>query len=173
MNRRTRPPRLAFRLLEGAFSLAFLGMVVHHVGGHDFRPLAVLCAPILILYYGLSSLLFVRGKSLADGPWQVRSMHAAERAMQATVWHVLGIVTGLSMYGLLGYVEGPLGMGPVTAPAILVLFAAPFAFMQLGLLSFLRAIWLLAPHLTKVMSAHDVRRRVVPAAKPAAACAMR
>ena len=165
MNARLRPSLLTRRALEASFSLAFLGAVAHHVATHDFKPLVALCAPVLILYYGLASLLFVRGKSLADGPWQRRSMHAGERAMQATVWHVLGIVLGVSVYGVLRSVESHLG-GPAPAAALLLLFAAPYALMQAGLLSFLRAIWSIAPHLTRTVSAFEVRRRVLAGRKP-------
>ena len=166
MNTRLRPSPMSMRVLEAAFSLAFLGAVVHHVAAHDFRPLAALLAPVLILYYGLASLLFVRGKSLSEGPWQRRSMHAGERAMQATVWHVLGIVMGVGAYGLLLTVEGQLG-APAPALALLVLFAGPYALLQAGLLSFLRAIWAIAPHLTRSVTAFEVRRRVQAARKAA------
>lgn len=160
MKNRRRPSRITRVTLEVAFSLAFFGAAAHHVAGHDFKPLLALCAPILILYYGLSSLLFVRGKALAEGPLQRRSLHAAERATQATVWHVLGIVVGISAYGLLGAVEARLE-APVQGAAILLLFAAPFALMQAGLLAFLRAIWTISPHLTRRVGAFEARRRVL------------
>ena len=155
-----RPSRITRVVLEAAFSFAFFGAAAHHVAGHDFKPLVAICAPILILYYGLSSLLFVRGKALAEGPWQRRSLHAAERATQATVWHVLGIVVGISAYGLLGYIEAHLGE-PAPRASLLVLFAAPYALMQAGLLSFLRAIWTISPHLTRRVGAFEARRRVL------------
>jgi hypothetical protein len=62
MNRPIRPSRTTFRLLEIAFSVVFLGMVVHHVATHDFRPLAPHCAPINHVLFGLATLLFVRGR---------------------------------------------------------------------------------------------------------------
>lgn len=169
MNPALRPSRLAFRFLEATFSVAFLVTVVHHVGTYDFKPLAALCAPILILYCGFTSLLFVRGKSLADGPWAARSLHAAERAMQATVWHLLGIVLGVSVYGLLRLVEVPFGPDHYPKSIVLVLFAAPYALMQAGLLSFLRAIWILVPHLSRRVGAFEVRRRVRAARRAAEA----
>jgi hypothetical protein len=165
MKRRIRPSRLALGLAEIAFSAAFLGMVGHHVVTQDFRPLAAFCAPILLVYYGFASLLFVRGRSLAQGPWQLRSLHAAERAMQATVWHLLGIVLGVGMYGLLRYVDAPLHREqPSQVLLRLALFAAPYGLMQAGLLSFLRAIWVIAPHLARPVTAFEVRRRVLGSA---------
>ncbi len=157
-----RPTRLTYRLLEAALSLEFVAVVAHHVVNDDFRPLAALGAPILLVYYGLSSLLFARGRALAAGPWQVRSLHAAERAMQATLWHMLGIVLGVSAYGLLRFIDVPADSADTSQVALrLVLFAAPYALMQAGLLSFLRAIWLLAPHFTRGVSAFEVTRRVL------------
>jgi len=159
MSSRRRPSRLTLRILEVAFSLAFAGTVFHHVEARELKPLAVLIAPVLLLYYGLASLLFVRGKSLAAGPWQRRSLHAAERATQATAWHVLGIVLGVGAHAVLRHVEARIG-APAPAAALLVLFAAPYALMQMGLLSFLRAVWTILPHLTRRVSAFEVRRRV-------------
>lgn len=179
MNRNARPSRLAFRLLEALFSFALLATILHHVLAGDFRPLAALCAPILVAYYGMSSLLFVRGKSLAEGPWQVRSMHAAERAMQATVWHLLGIVLGVSVHVLLREVESAIAPGELPKAATVLAFLAPYALLQMGLLAFLRAIWTLSPHLTRRMSAFEVRRRVgtmrarpVVATAPDASCGL-
>ena len=100
-----RPARIAFRFLEGALALVFLGVVTHHVLAQDFKPLAALCLPILVVFSGFASLLFVRGRSLADGPWQLRSLYAAERAMQATIWYLLGIILGTALYGLMKYFD--------------------------------------------------------------------
>lgn len=160
MSRRTRSPRRTFRLLELAFSLVFLLMVAHHVSRQDFKPLVALCAPILIVYFGFASLLFVRGRSLAEGTWQLRSLLAGERAMQASIWHLLGIVLGVSAYGLLRYLDVP-SDSRLGAALWLLVFSSPYAFMQAGLLCFLRAIWLVAPHLARRVSAFEIRRRVL------------
>src|SRR5687768_14589764 len=104
---RTRVSRLAFRFMEIAFGFLFLGMVAHHVLTRDLKPLAAFCLPVLVIFYGFASVLFVRGRALAAGPWQVRSLYAAERAMQATVWYLLGIILGVTVYGLLRYFKAP------------------------------------------------------------------
>jgi hypothetical protein len=151
--------RRAYRLLELAFSLVFLLMVFHHVSRQEFKPLVALCAPILILYFGFASLLFVRGRALVEGPWQFRSLLAGERAMQAAVWHVVGIVLGMSAYGMLRYLEVP-SDSTLGQSTWLLVFAAPYLLMQAGLLSFLRAVWLVAPHLARPLSAFELRRRI-------------
>src|SRR4249920_312068 len=94
---RQRISHLAFRFLEIAFGFLFLWVVSHHVITRDIKPLAALCLPILVILYGFASVLFVRGRALAAGPWQLRSLYAAERAMQATVWYLLGIILGVTV----------------------------------------------------------------------------
>ena len=161
MKRGNRLSRLTFRLLEATFGLAFLGTVVHHVASHDMRPLLALCLPILVVYYGLTSLLFVRGRSLVEGPWQVRSLHAAEHAMRATIWHLFGIILGMSIYGLLRYLRVPFDPGqPSHAVLWLVMFSAPYVLMQIGLLCIMRAIWVISPDFAGPMSAFETRRRI-------------
>jgi hypothetical protein len=161
MRQAIRPSRGTFRFLEIAFSAVFLGMVSHHVATHDFKPLAALCVPILLVYYAFASLLFVRGRALASGPWQLRSLHAAERAMQAALWHLFGIVLGVSVYGLLRYLGIAFDSSPLQVTLRLWLFLAPYALMQAGLLCFLRAVWVLAPHFLRRVSAFEVRRRMI------------
>jgi hypothetical protein len=142
--------KTAFRLIEVAFSIAFFGAVAHHVLASDYRPLLALGVPMLIVFYGFASVLFVRGKALAPGLWQTRSLYAAERATQATVLYLLGILLGVTVYA----VVKPLG------GLWLLAFAAPYALMQLALLSFLRGLWALAPDLFRSTSMVAVARRV-------------
>lgn len=108
MNRRL--SRLAFGMLEIAFTLVFLSAVAHHVGRLDFKPLAAMTVPLLVVFYGFASVLFVRGRALLPGPWQTRSLYAA-----------------------------------VEADLRLPLFVLPYAFMQAGLIFFMRALWAIAP----------------------------
>ena len=127
---------LAFRALEVGLGAVFLGAVVHHVAALDFKPLAAFALPILIIYFGFASVQFTRAKSVSRRTGAA-SRAAAERAVQATVWHLLGVILGTSLYALLMHFEA--------RGAWLALFAAPYALMQVGLLSFLRAVWAIAP----------------------------
>lgn len=152
--------KATFRLIELAFGLVFLGAVAHHVAQADFRPLLALGVPMLIVFYGFASVLFVRGKALAPGLWQTRSLYAAERAMQATVWYLLGILLGVTMYAFVK----PLGAFEPGAAGLtrlwLLTFIAPYALMQMALLAFLRGIWALAPDLFPTGDMLTVARRV-------------
>ena len=148
----TRFSRLAFRSLELAFGLVFLTAVAHHVMRSDLRPLVGLAVPLLMVFYGFASVLFVRGRSMAPGLWQTRSLYAAERAMQATVWHLVGMLLGLVVYSALKHLA--------LAGPWLALYLAPYALMQVALICFLRGIWALAPDLFRPAGALAVARRI-------------
>jgi hypothetical protein len=160
-NRRMRISPPVFRFLEIAFGLLFLWTVAHHVIARDIKPLAAFCLPILVIFYGFASVLFVRGRALAAGPWQVRSLYAAERSMQATVWYLLGILLGVTVYGILKYFKAPFDSGDPWFTALLLLaFSAPYALMQIGLLCFMRAVWTVAPQFVRPVGTLEVVRRV-------------
>ena len=153
--------RLAFRFAELALAVVFFGALVHHVFTVDFKPLAALCLPIIAVFFSFSSLLFIRGRSLAKGRGQMRSLYAAERAMQATIWYLFGIILGTSLYGILmrfGVMFDP--SEPSPDGLWLLLFLAPYAFMQIGLVCFMRAVWVITPHFFRRLGAFELARRV-------------
>ena len=155
------PSRYALRLIETTFALVFLGAVTHHIVALDFKPLAAFCLPILVVLYGFASLLFTRGRALAAGPLQVRSLYAAERAMQAAIWYLFGIILGVTIYGLLSHFGIPLDSNEPWYPMVLLLaFLVPYAFMQIGLIHFVRAVWVVAPNFLRRVDAIEFARRV-------------
>lgn len=158
---RARTSRVAFAVLELCASFVFFWAVAHHVATFDFKPLAAFCVPIVILFFGFSSLLFNRGKSLAKGRAQIRSLYAAERATQATTLYLLGIILGTSLYGILVYFGVAFSpQDPTPAGLWLLLFIGPYAFMQAGFLCFMRALWIVAPQFVRGAGAFELRRRV-------------
>ena len=70
MLRKIRFPPIAMRATELAFALVFLAAIVHHVSRGDFKPLVAMTLPLLVVFYGFASVLFVRGRALASGRWQ-------------------------------------------------------------------------------------------------------
>jgi hypothetical protein len=158
---RARAARVALAIVELCASFVYFWVVAHHVASFDFKPLAAFCVPIVILFYGVSSLLFNRGKSLAKGRAQIRSLYAAERAAQATTLYLLGILLGTSLYGMLVYFGVEFSpQEPTPAGLWLLLFIGPYAFMQAGFLCFMRALWIVAPQFLGGASAFELRRRV-------------
>ena len=95
------------------------------------------------------------------GKAQTRSLYAAERATQATVLYLLGILLGTTLYGVFMYFE--LGFDP-QRPTLgglwLLLFIAPYALMQAGLVYLMRALRLVVRQLLPGTSAFELRRRV-------------
>jgi hypothetical protein len=161
MFRNHRLPPLVLRAVVIAFGLVFLSAIVHHVSHGDFKPLVAMTVPLLVVFYGFASVLFVRGRALAAGRWQTRSLYAGETAMQATVWYLLGIFLGVTVYVFLKNAGIPLGTdAPLLARLALVLFVAPYALMQIALFRFMRAIWVVLPDLLGRPSALAVGRRV-------------
>ena len=161
MNRKPRLPAFALRATEFAFALVFLAALVHHLSRGDFKPLVAMTVPLLVVFYGFASVLFVRGRSLARGPWQTRSLYAAENAMQATVWYLLGIFFGVTVYAFLKNLG--IALDPdasLLARLWLLLFVAPYALMQVALFRFMRAIWIVLPDLLGATSPMAIGRRV-------------
>lgn len=153
--------RMAFRFLEVGLAVVFLGAVVHHIFTLEFKPLAALCLPILVVYFGFASLLYIRGRSLTEQKAQIRSLYAAERAMQAAIWHLFGIILGASVYGLLRYFGITFHpSAPPPAGLWLLVFLAPYALMQIGLLCFMRAARAVSPAFFRRVGVFELRRRV-------------
>ena len=78
-SRRTRAFRMMFNALAFGMSLAFFAAFAHHVYRFDFKPMAGLGVPILVLFFGFASLFFIRGRSLAKGSAQFRGRLASLR----------------------------------------------------------------------------------------------
>lgn len=160
MLRKIRFPPIAMRATELAFALVFLAAIVHHVSRGDFKPLVAMTLPLLVVFYGFASVLFVRGRALASGRWQTRSIHAAENAMQATVWYLLGIFLGVTVYALLKNLGLALGTeASLPSRLLLLLFVAPYALMQAALFRFMRAMWIVLPDLLGAASPIAIGRR--------------
>ena len=158
---RMRASRLGFAALAAGTGLALSAAVAHHVYQFDFKPLAALGVPVLLAFFGFSSLLYLRSRALAKKREQLRSLYAAERAMQGALWHVTGILAAVAVYAVLMR----LGVKfDASAPSIgglwLLLFLAPYALLQAGLVSFLRAVWIVAPQFFPTVGPRAIRQRV-------------
>jgi hypothetical protein len=152
---------MIFNALAIGMSLAFFAAFAHHVYRFDFKPMTALGIPILVVFFGFASLFFIRGRSLAKGSAQFRSLVAAERAVQAALWHLSGIMLGAVLYALLMRSGVTLDSSERWLVAVWVLlFLAPHALMQIGLFTFMRAVLVVAPQLFRRVGAFELRRRV-------------
>lgn len=158
---RIRASRLAYWAVAIAAASVFFGVVSHHVYAVDFRPLVAFCLPVQVVFFAFTSLLYMRGRSLARGKAAVRTLFAAERAMQGTVAYLSGIVLGASLYGILRYADfqfDPAQPGP--SGLWLLLFLAPYGLMQAGFLLFIGGVWTILPQLLRPVSPYEVGRRI-------------
>lgn len=159
---RARASRLGFWAVAVAAGSVFFGVVSHHVYTMDFRPLVALCLPVQVVFFAFTSLLYMRGRSLARGKAAVRTLFAAERAMQGTVAYLSGIVLGASLYGILGYTDLRFDPAqPDPSGLWLLLFLAPYGLMQAGFLLFIGGVWTILPQLLRPVSPYEVGRRIV------------
>jgi hypothetical protein len=158
---RRRALRLWFWALAVGMSMAFLAAFLHHVYRLDFKPMGALGVPILLLFFGFGSLFFIRGRSLAKGSAQLRSLFAAERAVQAALWHLAGIMLSTVLYALLMR-SGVALQASATWLVTLwgFLFLLPHALSQIALFTFMRALLVVAPHLFRKVGAFEIRRRL-------------
>jgi hypothetical protein len=150
-SRKTRALRIMFKVLAIGMSLAFFAAFAAHIYRLDFKPMAGVGVPILLVFFGFASLFFIRGRSLAKGSAQFRSLVAAERAVQAAVWHLSGVMLSNVLYALLMRSRGVVD---ASEPWMLA------ALMQIGLFSFMRAVVVVAPQLFRKVGAFELRRRV-------------
>jgi hypothetical protein len=144
-----------------AAAAAFLSVVAHHVYRLDFKPLTAFCLPVLVVFFAFTSLLYMRGRSLAPGRHQFRTLFAAERSMRATLHYLLGILVGAGLYGmfqLTGFSFDPLQPSP--GGLWLLLFLGPYALMQKGLLLFMSALWVILPQTLRPASPLEIGRRI-------------
>ena len=160
-SRRTRAMRFMLKVLAVGMSLAFFAAFAAHIYRLDFKPMAGVGVPILLVFFGFASLFFIRGRSLAKGSAQFRSLVAAERAVQAALWHLCGIMLGNVLYTVLMRSGGMFdGSDRWILAGWVLLFLAPHVLMQIGLIGFMRAVAVVAPQLFRKVGAFELRRRV-------------
>ena len=160
-SRKTRAARIMLKVLAIGMSLAFFVAFAAHIYRLDFKPMAGVGVPILLVFFGFASLFFIRGRSLAKGSAQFRSLVAAERTVQAALWHLSGIMLSNVLYTVLMRSGGMVDASERwMLAAWVLLFLVPHVLMQIGLFSFMRAVVVVAPQLFRKVGAFELRRRV-------------
>ena len=158
---RARASRLGFWMVAIAAASVFFSVVLHHVYRVDFRPLVAFCLPVQVVFFAFTSLLYMRGRSLARGKAAVRTLFAAERTMQGTVAYLSGIVLGASLHGILSYVDFRFDPAQPDASGLwLLVFLAPYGLMQAGILLFIGGVWTILPQLLRPVSPYELGRRI-------------
>lgn len=160
----TRPTRFrhyGFVALSIATAAVFIATVGVHVYAMDFSPLASLCLPVMAVFFTFTSLLYIRGNTIAAGSSKVRTLFAAEISMQGTVWYLTGVVAGASLYGIFQIADFSFDPSQPTWSGLwLLAFALPSALMLLGVLNLLRAACVISPQFLKMTNPYEVGRRI-------------
>lgn len=152
---------LTMRLVEAAGSAAFFATVSRHVYMLDFAPLLALCLPVQLALFGFTSLLYMRGRSIAPGRDQLRTMFAAERAMQAAIWYCTGIVVATALAGALPWAWiGHDPAQPGWASLVLLVFLVPYLLMHTGFTLFMQAAGVIAPQFIRRVTPYEMWRRI-------------
>jgi hypothetical protein len=160
-SRLARMHHLPFTVLFALAASVFVSTVAIHVYALDFAPLGAFCLPVLAVYFTFTSLLYVRGNSVHNRKSKLRTLYAAEVSMQATVWYLVGIVSGSSLYGVFRLVDFQM-----EAPSShwhclwLLSFALPCALMLRGMFALMRAACIVAPQMFRASSRYDMWRRI-------------
>lgn len=151
----------SFVLLSIVTAAVFVATVSHQVYTMDFGPLAQLCLPVLAVFFTFTSLLYIRGNTIAARRSKVRTLFAAETSMQATVYYLTGIVAGASLYGLFQIAHFSFDPAQPTWSGLwLLVFALPGSLMLVGVLNLLRAACVVSPQFLKMTSPYEVGRRI-------------
>lgn len=113
------------------------------------------------VFFTFTSLLYIRGNTIAAGSSKVRTLFAAETSMQATVCYLTGIVVGASLYGLFELARFDFDPAQPTWSGLwLLAFLLPSALMLLGMINLLRAACVISPQFLKMTSPFEVGRRI-------------
>lgn len=127
-------------LFELFGSFALFAALYKTLFQYKIEPLAYVCLPIVAVFFGFTSLLYNRARALPAGPEQRRSLYAAERAMQATTFFLVGFSLALTIIGLyfwFGYTPKP--TSPENLPITLTIFMAPTIYLIWGYICFVFA----------------------------------
>jgi hypothetical protein len=159
-SRRTRASRIALNFVQLAGAGVLLWGLLVGLFKYNIAFLASLTIPTLAVSFGFASLLYNRARALPNGKSRIRSLYAAERATQATLWALASILSGACLYGLFWY----FGLFSVPRPSPLYLFLAaflfPYAFLQMAYHTFVYALWSIAPQFLRNVRPIELLRRV-------------
>jgi hypothetical protein len=144
--------------LGGAFAL-FVAFT-HFVFRFEFEPVGRVAVPLAAVFFGFASLLFNRARSYSKGRSRVRTLYAAERSFQATLFALAGLLVGVAMYGLFVWF-GFAPNQPVSGKhALLFLFLFPYLLIQTGYVCFMSALRVASKEYMHFLSPLKLRRRI-------------
>lgn len=104
------PPHLVWPLFKwvrfvlicgGALSIVFAYLFIFKSGKFDL--ILKFAAPVLAIYIASSGLMFNRARGMPQGKSKRRSLYAGERALQAFLFSVVGLILGVSAFSVMAF----------------------------------------------------------------------
>jgi hypothetical protein len=161
--RRHQNPKLTrsiFRAFDVVIAFSLFVAFCVFVLNFRFGPIGAISIPLLAVFYGFSSLLYNRSRAYTRGHSRIRSLYAAERAMQATLFAVTGLLIGGGMYALFAWFGFTPGEEISKKHVALFAFIFPYAFIQAGLKCFLIALRVASVEFMRPLSPRLLRKRI-------------
>lgn len=149
-----------FRLLELGCAFGLFVAFVYLVFSYQFDLIVKIAVPLVAVFFGFSSLLFNRARAYTKGRSRVRTLYAAERALQATLFALIGLLVGGAMYGLFfwfGFSNDSVESGK---GGYLLVFILPNALIQVGFVCFLVSLRIAGKDYLKFISSKDFIIRI-------------
>jgi hypothetical protein len=128
------------KLFEVSGGFTLLVAFIFVLREQQYESFAKTIVPILATYIATAALLYNRGRALPKSPGKVRTLYAAERSVQATIFTLTGVVLGAIIFSFLKYFEADLSMidsmkNKPIGPWLLV-YLIPYTFILFGYIRF-------------------------------------
>lgn len=151
---------MPYKAIElGALFLLFVGLF-KYVFAFEFEPILRFLAPAIAVFFGFSSLLFNRARAYSSGASRVRTLYAAERAMQATMFLLVGMFVGGGIYALFLWYGFAPGQKAEVKHLFLLVFFLPYFYIQTAFACFLFSLRCVGREFLRYVSPFEMLRRV-------------
>jgi hypothetical protein len=144
--------------LGGAIGIAFTYLYV--VGQNQYDAFAKAIVPILATYVATAALLYNRARGLPNGKNKLRSLYAAERAVQAIIFSITGVLIGAIIYACLSSFRIVIDEGRDFEDPWVLVYIPSVAFVVFGYVSFLFALRTISRDFLRPISAREIARRI-------------
>ena len=151
---------IPLRVIELGVPFALFVSFVYFVFRFDFEPIAKVCIPAVAVFFGFSSLLYNRARAYSRGRSRIRSFYAAERALQATLFALVGTVVGIGMYAIFVWYGFWPGQELSKKHGFLLLFLIPLLIVQTGFSCFMISIRIVSQEFLRPISVRELHKRI-------------
>lgn len=151
---------IPIRVIELGVPFSLLVSFIYFVFRFDFEPIAKVCVPAVAVFFGFSSVLYNRARAYSRGRSRIRTLYAAERALQATLFALVGTVLGAGMYAFFVWIGFWPGQEIDKKHGLLIIFVIPLFIIQTGFACFMLALRVVAHEFLRPVSVKELRKRI-------------